>query len=229
MPLPYIPQAVIFDMDGVIFDTEALYQEAFVAAAGSGGHDVPEELHNRTIGVTWAQSRAIYLDQMGADFPVDAYFADMVANFDVLAAARLALKPGVVELLDLLDQLAIPRCIATSSAHATVQSHLSTHGLVDRFHGVIGHGDYAASKPSPDPFLTAAKHLNVEPTLCLALEDSYNGVRSASAAGMMTYMIPDLLAPSPEIKALCMGVVNDLHEIHALVLTASNTLRSELS
>lgn len=222
-----MPQAVIFDMDGLIFDTETLYQEAFVAAAGSGGHDVREELYNRTIGVTWAQSRAIFLDHMGADFPVDAYFADMVEHFDVLAAKRLALKPGVIELLDLLDQLAIPRCIATSSSHVTVQSHLSAHDLVDRFHGVIGHGDYADSKPSPDPFLAAAKHLNVEPALCLALEDSYNGIRSASAAGMMTYMIPDLLAPTPEIEALCTGVVSDLHAIHALIYTGSKTLGSE--
>jgi HAD superfamily hydrolase (TIGR01509 family) len=225
MILPHMPLAVIFDMDGLIFDTEALYQKAFVAAAGSGGHDIPEELHNRTIGVTWAKSREIFLDHLGADFPVDAYFANMVEHFDALAATKLALKPGVVELLDLLDQLVIPRCIATSSAHSTVQSHLSAHDLLDRFHGVIGHGDYATSKPAPDPFLIAATRLNVDPVHCLALEDSYNGVRSASAAGMMTFMVPDLLAPTPEIEAMCTGVVSDLHVICELIQAASLATR----
>ncbi|WP_246724710.1 HAD family hydrolase [Rhizobium phaseoli] len=85
----------------------------------------------------------------------------------------------------------------------------------------LHHGDYAASKPSPDPFLTAAKRLSVEPALCLALEDSFNGVRSASAAGMMTFMVPDLLSPTPEIHSLCTGVVSDLHAVCKLILTAS--------
>lgn len=224
MTLPYLPQAVVFDMDGVIFDTEALYEEAFGAAVEAGAYSVPKELHRRTLGVTWVQSRAIYLDHMGSDFPVDAFFNSMVEQFDLLAATRLALKPGVVELLDLLDCLSIPRCIATSSTHITAQSHLSAHGLADRFHGVIGHGDYALSKPSPDPFLAAAKRLNVEPAFCLALEDSFNGVRSASAAGMMTYMIPDLLETSSEIEELCMGVASDLHAIHRLILSAPKAL-----
>ncbi|MBU0723468.1 MAG: HAD family phosphatase [Alphaproteobacteria bacterium] len=221
MTLPHMPAAVIFDMDGLIFDTEALYQEAFLAAATTGGHDLPAAILQRAIGVTWAQSRIFLLEQMGPDFPMDQYFAQMVAHFDLLVATQLRLKPGVVELLDFLDELAVPRCIATSSAHSTVQSHLSAHGLVDRFHAVIGHGDYAASKPSPDPFLTAAKRLCVEPALCLALEDSYNGVRSASAAGMMTFMVPDLLSPTPEIESLCTGVVSDLHAVRRLILTAS--------
>ncbi len=221
MTLPNMPRAVIFDMDGLIFDTETLYQEAFLEASVVGGHNLPVSLCHRTIGITWAQSRVLILEEMGPDFPVDQYFAQMVSHFDLLAATELRLKPGVIELLDCLDKLAMPRCIATSSAHATVQSHLYAHGLVDRFHAVVGHGDYVASKPSPDPFLTAAKRLEVDPALCVALEDSYNGVRSASAAGMMTYMIPDILDPTPEIRSLCTGVVRDLNDVRELILAAA--------
>jgi len=216
-----MPVAVIFDMDGLIFDTEALYQEAFLAASTVGGHNLPTALIQRTIGVPWVRSRVLLLEEMGSDFPIDQYFAQMIGHFELLAATQLRLKPGVVELLDLLDQLDMPRCIATSSAHSTVQSHLSAHGLSDRFHAVIGHGDYAAGKPSPDPFLMAADRLGVTPALCLALEDSHNGVRSASAAGMMTVMVPDLLAPTPEIRALCAGVVRDLHAVGALILATA--------
>ena len=138
MTLPRRPAAVIFDMDGLIFDTETLYQEAFLAAATAGGHDLPIAVIQRTIGVTWVQSRVLLLEEMGSDFPIDQYFAHMKGHFDVLAATRLRLKPGVVELLDLLDQLDMPRGIATSSAHSTVQSHLSAHGLADRFHAALG-------------------------------------------------------------------------------------------
>jgi len=221
MKLPHIPAALIFDMDGLIFDTEALYQQAFLAASNAGGHNLPITLIQSTIGVPWAKSRLLILEQMGPDFPVDQYGEAVTDHFTVLASNQLRLKPGVIELLDVLDQLKLPRCIATSSAHSTVQSHLSAHGLADRFHAVIGHGDYVASKPSPDPFLTAAKRLGVAPSLCLALEDSHNGVRSASAAGMMTFMVPDLLGPTPEIQSLCTGVVSDLHAVRELILAAS--------
>jgi len=148
-----MPVAVIFDMDGLIFDTETLYQEAFLAAAAVGGHDLPTAVIQRTIGVPWVQSRVLLLEQMGPDFPIDQYFAQMIGHFELLAATQLRLKPGVVELLDFLDQLAMPRCIATSSAHSTVQSHLSAHGLADRFHAVIGHRlcrQQTLARPVPD-------------------------------------------------------------------------------
>ncbi|UIJ79136.1 HAD family hydrolase [Rhizobium leguminosarum] len=221
MKLPHIPAALIFDMDGLIFDTEALYQQAFLAASSARGYNLPITLIQSTIGVPWVKSRLLILEQMGSDFPVDQYGEAVTDHFTLLATDQLRLKPGVIELLDVLDQLKLPRCIATSSSHSTVQSHLSAHGLAGRFDAVIAHGDYAASKPSPDPFLTAAKRLSVEPALCLALEDSFNGVRSASAAGMMTFMVPDLLSPTPEIHSLCTGVVSDLHAVCKLILTAS--------
>ena len=78
-------------------------------------------------------------------------------------------------------------------------------------------GDYTAGKPAPDPYLMAAKRMGVAPGLCLALEDSYNGVRSASAAGMMTIMVPDLLDPTDEIRGLCTLIANDLHAVRGLL------------
>ena len=118
----------------------------------------------------------------GRSFPVEEFVATWVRHFEVLAATRLALKPGAIELLNTLDDLGLPRAIATSSARETVEHHLKFHDLVGRFHHIIGHGDYALGKPAPDPFLKAAERLGVEPRSCLALEDSHNGVRSAAAA-----------------------------------------------
>ena len=87
-----------------------------------------------------------------------------------------------------------------------------------RFHVVIAHGDYVTGKPAPDPFLRAAERLGVEPRSCLALEDSYNGIRSASAAGTMTIMVPDLLEPTNEMRNLCTVIARDLHEVRELLL-----------
>ena len=92
---------------------------------------------------------------------------------------------------------------------------------MDRFDEIICRGDYEKGKPAPDPFLKAAERLGVEPRLCLALEDSHIGVRSAAAAGMMTVMVPDLLEPTDDIFALCILVVRDLLEVRDLILTCT--------
>jgi beta-phosphoglucomutase-like phosphatase (HAD superfamily) len=152
------PAAVIFDMDGLLFDSEALYQRAIALAAAEGNHDL-RAASPLMIGRPVVQSRLILLEHHGPSFPVDAFFESMFRHFDRLAATDLALKPGVLELLDTLDQLQLPRAIATSSGHPRVQAHLDLHQLGGRFHAIVGHGDYAASKPAPDAFLLAAKRL----------------------------------------------------------------------
>src|SRR5215472_11112533 len=218
MKLPHRPAAVVFDMDGLLFDTEALYQEAVLVAAAEGDHDATSGIFSRTIGLSWPQTRSLLLGHFGDAFPADEFVAAWVRHFDLMASTRLSLKPGAIELLDMLDDLRLPRAIATSSAHHTVERHLTAHNLVGRFNVIVGHGDYACGKPAPDPFLKAAERLGVEPWLCLALEDSHNGVRSASAAGMMTVMVPDLLDPTDEIRGLCTFVAPDLHEVRGLIL-----------
>ena len=217
MSLPHAPQAVIFDMDGLLFDTEALYQQAFLEAARLGGYDVPADVIRQTIGVPWVRGRGLMLRELGEQFPIDDYYNRMTDTFVALSATDLKLKPGVLELLDLLDELKLPRCIATSSSHETVRDHLSAHNLTHRFHAVIGHGDYAKSKPAPDPYLVAAERLAVPASFCLALEDSHSGVRSASAAGTMTIMVPDLVPPTAEIRALCLCVAESLRDVTALI------------
>jgi HAD superfamily hydrolase (TIGR01509 family) len=224
MKLPHMPTAIVFDMDGLLFNTEALYQEAALVAAAEGGHDVTSGIFNRTIGLPWPQTRSLLLGYFGDAFPADEFVVAWVRHFDLMASTRLSLKPGAIELLDTLDDLRLPRAIATASAH-TVEHHLTAHDLVGRFHEIVGHGDYVSGKPAPDPFLKAAKRLGVEPRLCLALEDSHDGVRSASSAGMMTVMVPDLLEPTDEIRGLCTFVARDLHEVRGLILAVGSGCR----
>jgi HAD superfamily hydrolase (TIGR01509 family) len=221
MKLPRRPAAVVFDMDGLIFDTEKLYQEAILSAATEVGCELTTARFLRMVGTPWHITRSRLIDEHGATFPIDELRAAWTRHFDALVEIRLSLKPGAAELLDTLDKLQLPRAIATSSSHKTAQHHLTAHALLERFHQIVAHGDYAAGKPAPDPYLKAAERLGVEPQFCLALEDSHNGVRSASSAGMMTIMVPDLLEPTDEIRALCAFVLDDLHAVRRLVLAAA--------
>ena len=217
MILPRQPSAVVFDMDGLLFDTEALYQEAMLAVAAEASVAVTSELFLNLVGRPWPTNRRFLLDHFGPDFAVDAFAASWLEQFRLLAPTRLALKPGVLELLDILDAMGLPRAIATSSKPQNAQHHLATFDLTHRFDTIVAQGDTTRGKPDPDPYLLAAERLGVEPALCLALEDSHNGVRSASAAGMMTVMVPDLLPPTDEIRGLCVHVAQDLLAVGRLL------------
>jgi HAD superfamily hydrolase (TIGR01509 family) len=217
MTLPRQPAAVIFDMDGLLFDSERLYAESILTAAREVGCAMSHDVFLQLVGRSREVNHRFLVDHYGADYPLQALIATWGRHFQALAAVGLPLKPGAVELLDLLDELGLPCAIATSNTHASVHRNLTALGLADRFHAVVGHGDYASGKPSPDPFLKAAERLAIAPALCLALEDSHNGIRSASAAGMMAVMVPDLIPATDEIHGLCTLVVDDLHAVCRLV------------
>ena len=217
MSFPRQPAAVIFDMDGLLFDTERLYGEAILTAAAEVGCPMSRDVFLQLVGRSRELNHRFLLDHYGADYPLDALISTWGRHFRVLADAGLPIKAGAAELLDLLDTLGLPRAIATSSSHPTVQRNLAALGFADRFHHVVAHGDYDHGKPAPDPFLKAAERLGVAPQLCLALEDSHNGIRSASAAGMMAVMVPDLIPPTDEIEELCTFIASDLHDVHRLL------------
>ena len=219
MMLPRTVKAVVFDMDGLLFDTETLYREAMQATAMRLGVEMSDATFLRMIGLPAEASRLLLTDHYGSDFDVQRFWIESATIFRAMGEGRHYLKAGVVELLDLIDELKLTRAIATSSGHGSVERNLSRHGLTARFHAIVAHGDYARGKPNPDPYLVAAQRLGVAPEHCLALEDSHNGVRSAAAAGMMTVMVPDLLPPDDDIRKLCVRVVRDLHEVRALVET----------
>lgn len=222
MTLPRIPQAVVFDMDGLLFDTEAIAREAMAAAALRLGFEMPEQVFLAMVGLPEEASRARLRDHYGDGFDVDAYWTATDDDFRKLLIGRKFLKAGVLELLELLDRINLRRAIVTSSQHAHVQRNLSLHDLVGRFHLVVANGDYPRGKPDPDPFLTAARKLDIDPENCLALEDSLNGIRSAAAAGMMTIMVPDLIQPTEDIRKLCLRVARDLHEVRELLQAAGS-------
>ncbi|MFI4976141.1 MAG: HAD family hydrolase [Caulobacterales bacterium] len=217
MVLPRPILAVVFDMDGLLIDTETLYRDAIMGAARAMGAELPLPLFHRMIGVPIARNREQLAEHFGPDFDIDALLAGAGKRFQEEVDFETLVKVGVRELLDFLDEAGIPRAVATSSPHESVQAHLGPVGLLHRFQAVVARGDYATGKPAPDPFLRAAALLVVDPTDCLALEDSHNGVRAAHAAGMMTIMVPDLLQPTDEMHEKCVAVAQSLHHVRDII------------
>jgi HAD superfamily hydrolase (TIGR01509 family) len=113
--------------------------------------------------------------------------------------------------------MGLKRAIATSSMAQTAHHHLAAFDLGRRFDTIVAQGDTVRGKPAPDPYILAAERLGADPAFCLALEDSHNGVRSAASAGMMTVMVPDLLPPIDEIRALCVCIAEDLTAVGRLL------------
>lgn len=215
--LPFLPHAVVFDMDGLLIESEALYRDSFLAASDEGGHGMRVETYQKVCGSPWDVITGTIFADYGADFPIDTFRDAWLRHLAVMMAEGVALKPGVIEILDLLDRLDIRRAIATSSRHDSVTRHLGPYDLLRRFDTIVARGDYTDPKPSPMPYLTAAKRLDIDPGLCLALEDSWHGVRSASSAGMMTIMVPDVAPPTDEMREKCIAVSSDLHAVASLL------------
>lgn len=217
MSLPRPIKGVIFDMDGLLVDTEVVYRDAMIDAAAAIGREMPEHVFKRMIGLPGPSSDAVAQAHFGADFDMAAYNAVVMQRVEAALDAGVALKSGVLEILDLLDKRRLPRAIATSSSHRAVLSHIGPSNIMGRFGAIIARGDYERGKPYPDPYLKAAEALGLDPADCLALEDSHNGVRAAHAAGMMTVMVPDLLDATDEMLELCVHIAESLHHVIELI------------
>jgi HAD superfamily hydrolase (TIGR01509 family) len=220
MAFPRQIRAVVFDMDGLLVDTEVLIRDLMMKLAPQFGAELPDHVFQQMVVLPSDASDAVARAHFGPDFPLEALDAEVTIHVRAAMEVGVALKAGVIELLDHLDVARIPRAICTSSSHASVQRTLGPSGILPRFGAIVAAGDYARGKPNPDPFLTAAARLVVAPEHCLALEDSHNGVRAAHAAGMMTVMVPDLLAPTDEMREKCHAIVESLHHVREMIEAA---------
>jgi HAD superfamily hydrolase (TIGR01509 family) len=210
------PAAVIFDMDGLMLDTEPLAARAWGEAAATLGVGFDMALAHSMVGRNFADCSAMVRAHYGATYPVDALLGRWHAAYDAIVEREgLALKPGVDELLSWLEGLAIPRAVATSTRHDRARGKLARASLLPRFHAIVGGDDVVRGKPAPDIYVEAARRLGANASHCLALEDSEPGVMSALAAGMTPIMVPDMHPPSLALLALDLVVLPSLHDVLA--------------
>lgn len=207
-------KAVIFDMDGVIFDSERMVLVCWERLAEKYRLSRMREAYIPCIGVNDARMKAIMEAFYGEDFPYAAFRQEASESFhEMVEKEGLPVKKGVRELLAYLRERNIPVGLASSTRLALVTEELKAADLYDYFQAVTGGDQLKRSKPEPDIYLTACEKLGVRPEETYAVEDSYNGIRSAYSAGMMPVMVPDLLPPTEEMREKSVAVLEDLVQV----------------
>jgi HAD superfamily hydrolase (TIGR01509 family) len=204
-------KAALFDMDGLLIDTESVYIDALQAAAAAMGLEMPLSFCHSMIGIPGPICDGMICDFYGPGFELETFSDHFDAHARCAFEAGVPVKAGAVELLDFLIARGVPLGIATSSSQATVAKHLGRAGLLDCFEAIATRDDVARSKPHPDVYLEAARRLGVRAENCIAFEDSNTGLTAAHAAGTMTIMVPDILQPTDEVRAKCLHIAPDLH------------------
>ncbi len=213
-PLTIRPAAVIFDMDGLLLDTERVGSETMIAAMAEMGFAMTEAQYHPLIGLPKDAERRVFTDQFGPAFNAAADYPAMRRIQTRIKAERYGdrrpLQAGVADVIAAAQALGLPCAVATSSERATTQAHLGHMDLARHMTSVVTRDDVARGKPFPDLYLAAAAALGLAPAACLALEDSYNGVRAAHAAGVPVIMVPDMLPATDEMRRLTLAVADDL-------------------
>ncbi len=206
--------AVVFDMDGVIFDSERLVLECWEKTGETYGLSDMRETFLPCIGTNSAKTREIVLERYGKDFPYEEFCGRASALFHGIADRDgLPVKAGVRELLEYLRENDVPMALASSTRLAVVTQELEQAGLYEYFRVVTGGDQLEHSKPSPDIYLMTCEKMNAEPSRCYAIEDSYNGIRAAHSAGMRPIMVPDMLPPTDEMRDKSVIVLDDLFQV----------------
>ncbi len=206
--------AVIFDMDGLLLDTERMARQAFFEACEHFGIGEQPDLFVQCVGTNQTLARQVL--KQGLHGMVDHLDFDRFWNsryVESISNGQVPVKDGAFALLEHLQLLRIPAGVATSTKYARAMQKLRDAGLLDKFKAIVGGDQVKNGKPQPDIYLKAAAALGVAPVNCLALEDSENGVRSAFSAGMTVVQIPDLVEPSPDLRALGHHILGSLREV----------------
>ena len=206
-------RAVLFDMDGVIFDSERAQRACWQAVADRTGLGDMTEVYRDCVGVTVAAAGEILARAYGPDFDWHDFRRQSTALYlERYGESGLPLKPGVREILTALRAQGVPLALATSTQGELARRFLRLAGVLDFFDEIVTGDQIRRSKPDPEIFLTACARLGAEPRESWVVEDSYNGVRAARAGGFHTLMVPDLLTPDGEMEALADVILPSLVE-----------------
>lgn len=199
---PALVRGVIFDLDGLILDTETTAHEAWRVTGLDWDITVPIEMCVEMTGRRYQDMMPIMEKWLPANLDKHAFLDAANVHYDrLLVDEPPAIKPGMLALLDHIEQLGLPVIVASSSQRYKIENKLKGAALIERLPTHVSGHEVAEGKPAPDIFLEAAKQIGVPPADCVVFEDSPPGVQGAAAAGCIAVMIPDRLAHSDGIPA----------------------------
>jgi len=205
--------AALFDMDGLLLDSERPTRDAWEAVLVGCGLAFDQQFYLTAVGRNLADTRLLFGQWYGEDFDFDSALAQVRQTLsDTTGIRGYAVKPGANELLAELANRGIPAGIASSTARDRVGLRLKQAGLLGHFQSLAGGNEVRCGKPEPDIFLLAAERLGVAPETCLVFEDSSFGAQGALAAGMGVVVVPDLKSPTAYVKRRALRVLGSLAE-----------------
>lgn len=209
-------RGIIFDMDGLMVDSERLCCRLISEEMEKQGLEHTEEFYKTTLGMNEAKTRAVYLGHYGKDLDFDALLETVARKrVEFYQQEGVPIKKGLNELLDYLKEKQIPAIVASGSDHEVVAMTLSLAGLQDFIVGIVGGDEVEHGKPDPEVFQKAAARLNLPCSECLVLEDSYNGLLAAQNAGIPALCIPDMIDPLENGDVQAEGKLEDLNQVIA--------------
>lgn len=209
-----LPELLIFDMDGLLFNTERMFMEIRASVLPKYGYVHREEEYLQTVGVSGTKLAAILERIYGPDYPKDDVTRDTRAlQMQHIKEHGLSVKPGIAELLEWAEENQIPRCVASSSQRPYVEAFLEAAGISDCFSFLVTGDEVTLTKPDPEVFLRCCENAKTEPSHALVLEDSENGIKAAHHAGIPVICIPDLKQPSEETIAKTAAVLSSADQV----------------
>lgn len=204
-------QACIFDMDGVLLDSERFLRDIIISVSEDLGYTISDEVYLACVGTNEHDTRRILEERVSPDFPheeVGRRVSDQVRSR--LASTGWPLKPGIMEALESITSIGIRLCVATSTARPLAEERLQSANIKHYFEHISGGDEVERGKPAPDIFLLAASRLKLPPTSCTVIEDSEYGAQGALEAGMRCIMIPDLKTPPDWLRPQLHGIFDDI-------------------
>ena len=218
---PHAPAAVIFDLDGVLVDSETVWDDARRELVERRGGTWRDDAQQAMMGMSSVEWSRYMRDELGVPMPPDAISVAVVANLEERYRERLPLIPGAREAVMRLAAR-WPLGLASSANRSIIELVLREAGLAECFEATVSSEEVARGKPAPDVYLEAARRLNSDPARCVAIEDSSNGLRAAAAAGMRVIAIPNgAFPPDPDALALAGVVLESIDELGFELLDAA--------